>query len=441
MVQKIFGSHTVGFIFLILFVVGLTACNSKSNDDNGPATDTTSPPGTNQAPVATISATPTSGVISLQVNVDATQSSDDNGIVGYHWDFGDGQTSQLSATSHTYNTAGNYTLTLTVTDQEGASASASTIIYAFASVDNGGVIVPAGVTFFDDFEYTIDRDNSSDPTGIDNAFVNQGGWHRAKAVNITGSHNGYLYTVDDIPGYSGPFPGSNSAKVLAMEALPGSMGSQTDFYLQYGDGNTPDTVPADVWFQFWIYSNYYDAPQDINDQLSTYENRFKFIYPCNSSYPCTEGNLKWLNTLGYTTAEPFWGNTDNRELFMTTIDPYANYINYHQAAPENRFKLGQTDLSENITPNRWTLVKIHYDTSDTSGTFEAWMKPLNGSWVKVAEWIDGVTSDFSWTIPAGDVGGHRVFRMPTTVDDVDSWIYLDDFAMATLEANLPGYPY
>jgi hypothetical protein len=126
---------------------------------------------------------------------------------------------------------------------------------------------------------------------------------------------------------------------------------------------------------------------------------------------------------------------------MTTIDPFDDYIDYHPAAQWNRFKIGQTDLSENLTPNRWTLVKIHYDTSDTSGTFEAWMKPLNGSWVKVAEWIDGVTSDFSWTIPADEVGGHRVFRMPTTIDDVDSWIYLDDFAMATLEANLPGYPY
>jgi hypothetical protein len=62
-------------------------------------------------------------------------------------------------------------------------------------LDNDSVIVPDGVTFFDDFEYTVGRSNSSDPTGMDNAFVNQGGWNRAKAVNITGSHNGYLYTV------------------------------------------------------------------------------------------------------------------------------------------------------------------------------------------------------------------------------------------------------
>jgi hypothetical protein len=60
--------------------------------------------------------------------------------------------------------------------------------------------------------------------------------------------------------------------------------------------------------------------------------------------------------------------------------------------------------------------------------------------VKVAEWIDGNTPYFSWDIPSDGIGGHRVFRIPTTMDDFDSWIYLDDFAMATSEADLPVYP-
>jgi hypothetical protein len=124
---------------------------------------------------------------------------------------------------------------------------------------------------------------------------------------------------------------------------------------------------------------------------------------------------------------------------MTTVDPFNLYIDYQLAPDYNQFKLGQTNVGENLTPNRWTLVKIHIDTSTTSGSYEAWLKPLGGSWVKVAEWIDGVTPDFSWIIPADDVGGHRVLRMPTTINDVDSWIYLDDFAMATSEADLPVY--
>jgi hypothetical protein len=68
--------------------------------------------------------------------------------------------------------------------------------------------------------------------------------------------------------------------------------------------------------------------------------------------------------------------------------------------------------------------------------------------VKVAEWIDGVTPDFSWKIPADKVGGYKTFRIPTTLghfgekakDNKDSWIYLDDFAMASSEDLLPKYP-
>jgi len=309
-------------------------------------------------------------------------------------------------------------------------------------------------TFFDDFEYTVDKTTgAADPTGVNNPFTREGQWTRVKAINISGSHNGYLYTVDRIPGYDSGIPGYNTAfpgigsnRVLAIEALPVSLGSQTDFYLQYGEENADtNTVPANVWFQFWIYPNYYDDPNNVNDQLSTYEERFKFIYPCNGPYPCT--NSHWLNTLGFTTAEPYWGNNDNRQLFMTTEDThvtvnagaYSSSIDYQLAPDYNQFKIGQTNISENIVPNRWTLVKIHYDTSGRSGTFEAWLKPLGGEWVKVAEWIDGRTPNFSWTV--NSPGGHRVFRIPTTLDQGDSWIYLDDFTMATSESALPTYPY
>jgi len=417
-------------------------------DDNGATgTATTSisvsaPPTVNQSPVARISATPTSGVSALLVNVDASGSTDDNGIVSYSWSFGDGNSSQNAVTSHTYATAGSYNLTLTVTDGSGLTGSTSTTINVFDSLDNSQVIVPAGVTFYDSFEYTVDRNNSADPTGVNTLFTSQGGWTRVKSINTTGSHNGYMYTVNQIPGYSGSFPGRNSTSVLAIEARPGSLGSQTDFYLQYGDENAPaNTVPGNVWFQFWIYSNRYDDPTNQNDQMSAYDGRFKFIYPCNGPYPCQSGQINWLNCMGFTTGEPYWANEDNTQVFMTNIDPYNTNVDYQLAPEWNQFKLGQTDVSENITPNRWTLVKIHYDTSTTSGTFEAWMKPLGQPWVKVAEWIDGQTPNFSWTIPASDVGGHRVFRMPTTMDGYDSWMYLDDFAMATSEADLPVYPY
>ena len=133
------------------------------------------------------------------------------------------------------------------------------------------------LVFLDGFEYGVSRNGSSSYSRTRNPFVQTGGWAAVKAENVTGDWHGYLYTVSEIPGYKGDFPGRNSTSVLAIESLPDSMGAQTDFYLQYGTGTVPDTVPANVWFQFWIYSNHYDDPTDQNDQLSAYDSRFKFI--------------------------------------------------------------------------------------------------------------------------------------------------------------------
>jgi PKD domain/Divergent InlB B-repeat domain len=63
---------------------------------------------------------------SLSCNFDASGSSDpDDAIANYAWSFGDGTSGGGQTTSHTYPKAGNYTATLTVTDNAGASTSTS----------------------------------------------------------------------------------------------------------------------------------------------------------------------------------------------------------------------------------------------------------------------------------------------------------------------------
>jgi PKD repeat protein len=79
----------------------------------------------NQPPMAVATATPTTGAAPLTVNFDGTGSSDPDGNpLSYAWDLDDdGAYDDSTATkpSYTYTTAGSYTPSLRVTDNQGAS--------------------------------------------------------------------------------------------------------------------------------------------------------------------------------------------------------------------------------------------------------------------------------------------------------------------------------
>lgn len=81
---------------------------------------------TNEPPMAIFNADAVNGSAPLTVNFDATDSFDPDGLVAsYSWGFGDGNSSNEVNPSHTYSGVGNFITTLTVTDDEGATASNS----------------------------------------------------------------------------------------------------------------------------------------------------------------------------------------------------------------------------------------------------------------------------------------------------------------------------
>jgi PKD repeat protein len=79
-------------------------------------------------PTATIVANLTSGIEPVNVQFTGSGTDRDGQIVSYHWDFSDGQTSSQQNRSHTYMTNGTYTVTLTVTDNQGGTGTDSMII-------------------------------------------------------------------------------------------------------------------------------------------------------------------------------------------------------------------------------------------------------------------------------------------------------------------------
>ncbi len=100
-------------------------------DDDGATTSDTltvsvSSDGGNESPTASISASATTLTVGETLDVDGSGSSDPDGsISSYEWDFGDGATATGQSVSHSYDAAGDYTVALTVTDDAGASDTAT----------------------------------------------------------------------------------------------------------------------------------------------------------------------------------------------------------------------------------------------------------------------------------------------------------------------------
>jgi PKD repeat protein len=97
------------------------------------------PPG-NQSPLAIASGT-VDPVTPFKVNFSSAGSMDPDGdIVGYLWNFGDGMTSIAQNPMHIYATGGTKTVTLTVTDNQGATGSTNIQVTAVDPNDADKVV-------------------------------------------------------------------------------------------------------------------------------------------------------------------------------------------------------------------------------------------------------------------------------------------------------------
>lgn len=94
----------------------------------------------NQSPVAVITG-PTTGTVGSALSFSGSQSSDPDGsIASYAWEFGDGQTGSGVSVTKTYATAGSYTVRLTVTDAQGATASRTQTVTISGAAPSAGSI-------------------------------------------------------------------------------------------------------------------------------------------------------------------------------------------------------------------------------------------------------------------------------------------------------------
>ena len=157
--------------------VTLTVTDSAGNEHTDTATVEVVEGSEDAKPSAHLDASPASASVGETVAFDASGSSDDDGIDRYEWDFdGDGSvdhTTTGATTETSYESAGEYTATVTVVDTTGQTDTATKTVTVKKDDSGGGgndapptaaVTAPGTVVVNETFE--VDASASSDDSGI-----------------------------------------------------------------------------------------------------------------------------------------------------------------------------------------------------------------------------------------------------------------------------------
>ncbi len=102
-----------------VYTATLTVTDNRGAQSTTTKEVTATAPPVNQSPTAAF----TSSASGLSLTVDGSTSADADGtIAGYAWTFGDGGSASGATTSHTFTASGTYRVSLTVTDDKGATS-------------------------------------------------------------------------------------------------------------------------------------------------------------------------------------------------------------------------------------------------------------------------------------------------------------------------------
>jgi chitinase len=149
--------------------------------------------GTNIEPSASING-PYSSLVNNAINFSSLGSSDSDGtITDYLWDFGDGQTSTEQNPSHVYTSTGSFSVSLKVTDNQGAEDTATTTATITDSTTNQDPIANANGPYQTVLGSSIQfsSNGSNDPDGSITQYL----WEFGDGSSSTAAQASHVYSA------------------------------------------------------------------------------------------------------------------------------------------------------------------------------------------------------------------------------------------------------
>jgi PKD repeat protein len=262
-VKSVAGSHvyTVPGTYTVKFTVTDGPGSARTSDS---ATVTV----VLQVPVADFTATPTSGAAPLEVQfTDAS-----TGATSWSWTFGDGATSTEKSPKHTYSSPGTYTVSLTATNEAGASSKDLKIVVTtqppiadFTATPTSGK-VPLTVQFTDastgatSWSWTFGDGATSTEKSPKHIYKVAGTYTATLSVKNEGGSSEKQVTITVQPQtvkkpvakftqdkYSGKVP-------LTITFTDKSTNSPTSYLWRFGDGSTStDRNPSHTYTKVGVY--------------------------------------------------------------------------------------------------------------------------------------------------------------------------------------------